>query len=642
MISTLALRPLWRGLRLLILPLVILAAAAPAAGAQEPLRVVTWNVRDVLRPEDATARTADFVRAGAELRPDVLLLQAVTSRSCVERIRDLMGLHDFHVVVSDFAPGDGSSRRDFEVAILSRFPVTQAIEYDPIPDVSEPGVEELPLTALVKVGVARAATSRGVLWCRIAEVKLTVACLHLKSSGGSSGAADLGNAAKRELVAAASAAGVLEDALLFPDHAFLVAGDFNVGHSDQARNGHVLGDDDVDPATATDLYDDTHALLGHGLVGGLRMRNLAAAIETSTFPSLPGSPIDNVYVHRGADSAGAFAAAETAGETYGSDHLPVLAWYWPSDGGPEIVVVQPIVEVDDSPLTICSFNIQFLGSSTGREEEALAGILADYDLVVVQELVAPPYAGTFPDGTPYRPDPEAAAFFDAMAALGFEFVLSEEDTGTGTTHHNNGPATEWWATFYKAARVKPAPDLPGGFLAEDRTDHPDFERVPYAFPFRSTDGRLDFVLVSVHLEPGSSLASRARRRHELASIARWIDANDENEQDFIIVGDMNIENGAELATCVPSPFVSLNDELRATNTSVNGPKPYDHVLIDPLRTRCDEAFDFLVIDLIEAMRPLWSAGEAFPGDPYDHDRFRRCFSDHHPVVFRLMRPPREH
>ena len=50
-------------------------------------------------------------------------------------------------------------------------------------------------------------------------------------------------------------------------------------------------------------------------------------------------------------------------------------------------------------LTICSFNIQFLGNSTRRDDVALASILADYDIVVVQELVSPPFPGTFPVGS---------------------------------------------------------------------------------------------------------------------------------------------------------------------------------------------------------------------------------------------------
>ncbi len=78
---------------------------------------------------------------------------------------------------------------------------------------------------------------------------------------------------------------------------------------------------------------------------------------------------------------------------------------------------------DGASLAICSFNIQFLGQSTTRDYAALALILRDCDIVIVQELVAPPFAGTFPDGTAYRPDAEAAAFCQARAALGFSFIL---------------------------------------------------------------------------------------------------------------------------------------------------------------------------------------------------------------------------
>ncbi len=43
-----------------------------------------------------------------------------------------------------------------------------------------------------------------------------------------------------------------------------------------------------------------------------------------------------------------------------------------------------------------------------------------------------------------------------------------------------------------------------------------------------------------------------------------------------------------------------------------------------------------VVDLIEAMRPFWdTANGPYPGDPYDHNPFRRFYSDHHPIVFRM-------
>ena len=287
---------------------------------------------------------------------------------------------------------------------------------------------------------------------------------------------------------------------------------------------------------------------------------------------------------------------------------------------------------DSTKLTICSFNIQFLGHFKKRDNAALASILTDYDIVLVQELVAPPDDGTYPDGETYTEDAEADAFFDEMESLGFDWTLSSEDTGTGDEIHKANTATEWWVAFYKRGRVEPATDIPSGFLADDRSNHDDYERVSYAFAFRTAGGNLDFVLISVHLKPGAS--QEARRQQELNAITDWIDAHDQAEHDFIIVGDMNIEPN-EL-NLVPAGFVSLNDELGPTNTNLNGPKPYDHVLYNPTTTtEIDGAFDFQVVDLIEAMRPHWTSTDPYPGDPYNHNAFRQLYSDHHPVVFRL-------
>ena len=237
-----------------------------------------------------------------------------------------------------------------------------------------------------------------------------------------------------------------------------------------------------------------------------------------------------------------------------------------------------VVESTSRPLTICSFNIQFLGHFKKRDDEALASLLRDFDIVVVQELVAPPFDGAYPDGEPFHMDGEAREFFDAMEAHGFACLLSKEDTGTNDTIHTGGTGTEWWVAFFKPGVVEEAPDLPSGFLAEDRSNHPDYERVPWAFAFRTVDTLLDFVLISVHLKPGAS--EQARRHQELSAIATWIDDHDDVERDFIILGDMNIEDAEELAEVTPAGFVSLNNE-------------------------CRPVFDMQVIDLIEVMRDSW-------------------------------------
>lgn len=288
----------------------------------------------------------------------------------------------------------------------------------------------------------------------------------------------------------------------------------------------------------------------------------------------------------------------------------------------------PVI-TEDLSLKVTSFNIQFLGNFKNRDNASLASLVADQDIVVIQELVAPPYTGTFPNGDPYKPDLEAADFFEEMEVRGFDYLLSEEDTGTKSTSHVNSAATEWWVTFYKPESVMVADDLFNGFLADDRYDHVNYERVPYATSFRTSEGN-DFVLISVHLMPGASKSSR--RLEELTSIYSWIDANDDTEKDFIILGDMNIEDCDELEAVLAAGYVSLNRQCLPTNTNLNGPKPYDHVIHKGL----PEVHSFFkVVDLIESMRAPWGlkSSEAYPGDPYIHNPFRVRYSDHHPVQF---------
>ena len=203
-----------------------------------------------------------------------------------------------------------------------------------------------------------------------------------------------------------------------------------------------------------------------------------------------------------------------------------------------------------------SFNIQFLGLSGERRDIDLADMLASYDLIFVQELVAPPVDGTFPDGSPYRPKAEAKRFFDTMSKRGFRFVLSEEDTGTSAAIHNNGSATEWFAAFYKPRVVETAGGLPSGFLAMDRSHNPDFDRVPSAFAFRA--GSADLVFISVHLRQGSRPVDRARRTHELETIGKWIHGRRGSERDYVVLGDMNFQNCAERDADIPRGDVALD------------------------------------------------------------------------------------
>lgn len=310
----------------------------------------------------------------------------------------------------------------------------------------------------------------------------------------------------------------------------------------------------------------------------------------------------------------------------------------------EIEIAEPadsLVQVEQPEfINICSFNIQFLGHFKKRDNVALADLLKDFDIVVVQEMVAPPVSGIYPDGSAFTADAESKVFVDLMVSNGFIYQLSEEDTGPLDEIHMNSSATEWWITFYKDKIVDYVDTLPSGFLANDRSNHPDFNRVPYAFPFRIENTNIDFVLISVHLAPDKSQAER--RKHELDAIGTWVTNNSQNENDFIILGDMNIEDANELNNALPNGFISLNDECYRTNTLINdnatgGAKPYDHIMYKPANTseEIDENFDIVVLDLIDLMEEYWISTDPYPGDPYNHNLFKQYYSDHHPIVFRI-------
>ena len=91
------------------------------------------------------------------------------------------------------------------------------------------------------------------------------------------------------------------------------------------------------------------------------------------------------------------------------------------------------------------------------------------------------------------------------------------------------------------------------------------------------------------------------------------------ENDWFIIGDMNIQSCKELGEISPEQFVSLNDECRDTATSPNSDRPYDHVMYRPDLTRTvDTQYDMAARDLVELVRHRWSVigSGPYPGDPY--------------------------
>jgi endonuclease/exonuclease/phosphatase family metal-dependent hydrolase len=259
----------------------------------------------------------------------------------VEKVRELMGLTGYHLAMSDFEQHDLGEFNALEVAILSRFPLDNVLEFDRSPDNQAGDPAEQKLERVDLPGIAETGTSRGFLAADVPQAKLRLIVTHLKSSNGQVGNPDRQNAQKRELVAAAIVEHVHEILLRAGnDQTVLVAGDFNVGETDAAKNGSVLDEDRVSPQ-AGDLYDDTHAILAAGLIGDVRMRSLTRSLGKETYvgTAFPGTgPIDVLYV--AGPRASHFTPAGAGSHSYGSDHLPVFTTVGGGEGPipPEITI----------------------------------------------------------------------------------------------------------------------------------------------------------------------------------------------------------------------------------------------------------------------------------------------------------------
>jgi endonuclease/exonuclease/phosphatase family metal-dependent hydrolase len=274
---------------------------------------------------DVTFRKNDLKRFAETIRPDILILQEVSSKAIVEKIKNEMGLKNYSIEISDFLQPDSRDKAPFEVAFISKFPFNKVAEYDTTLDGGDESTIENKLVAIRHLGIKDKRPGRGFLWGKIDSIKLTLIGLHLKSSRGKIGHPDKDNAEKREIVTSFAAMIIHSDYRTLRGYAHLVAGDFNIGHSDGKKNGTNLKEDCFKSCSGKDGYDETHALLSAGLVDDLRMENLTGGIKDATFPRYPGSPIDNIYVVGGKPNS--FSPAQKGNDTFGSDHLPVWTIY---------------------------------------------------------------------------------------------------------------------------------------------------------------------------------------------------------------------------------------------------------------------------------------------------------------------------
>ena len=101
-----------------------------------------------------------------------------------------------------------------------------------------------------------------------------------------------------------------------------------------------------------------------------------------------------------------------------------------------VLILLNILVAADNNTYVATYNIKWLGYSKYRENTEIANLLSQTrDLVLIQEIVAPPYDLIMDNGKKIKGDAEVAAFFEAMHNVGYTSVMSSEDTGTGEKNH---------------------------------------------------------------------------------------------------------------------------------------------------------------------------------------------------------------
>ena len=338
----------------------------------EETKIVVWNAEATIY-EGLAKREADIKALDLAISPDVLVLVEIAGAEELERIIGYLGWSDFHAALSDFGKVSNSAFTGLEVAIVSKIPIESSTEYDASigdghHEVSGNLGQALSTEKLLSSnglsGVpSMAKTDRGTLRVDLAN-GLSIFPVHLKSNrnGACSDASNaiktlhrmklavpqqlqasvengfdratknhLSNAVKRERVVAAikrEADGAVDEGRIV-----VIAGDFNTAF-EPGKAGSKLSDCALKafscarspfPANACpgDGFDDTLAILELGLIGDQKWefltRNLDRTYDDEKFADLA---IDHIAVPEGQSAR--FTKAAKAGNTFGSDHYPVV------------------------------------------------------------------------------------------------------------------------------------------------------------------------------------------------------------------------------------------------------------------------------------------------------------------------------
>jgi len=186
-----------------------------------------------------------------------------------------------------------------------------------------------------------------------------------------------------------------------------------------------------------------------------------------------------------------------------------------------IVTVTTLAQAEDGYISICSFNIAELGTSTpDKDHQAIADMIADYDLIVVQEVQDKDDGGAA----------HIAAIVETLnltATSPYSYIVIP---GAGRGY----PGNEGYAYIYRSPVIlHPIIETQYGLFDTEV----DYGRIPGWAYFQAGD--FDFIVVAVHLHWSNHEKRAAGVADLLNRLKTHADKPISEERDYIIVGDFN-------------------------------------------------------------------------------------------------------
>lgn len=166
-------------------------------------------------------------------------------------------------------------------------------------------------------------------------------------------------------------------------------------------------------------------------------------------------------------------------------------------------------------IALASFNVLHLGWNNNKDLDALSKVLANYDVIGLQEVMQPEAV----DSVTER--------LGKLTQVEWGFVLSSDKLGRSSYK-------EYYAVVYRKDRTVFISGSSG--VWNDAGDK--FEREPFYASFRS--GNFDYILILMHSDFDGNKEVMRREAMLLAGAYRTLQDADPDENDLILMGDFNL------------------------------------------------------------------------------------------------------